>query len=179
MRMFSEIIEKLDFDILLIHSYRYGDTEFIISKEDSATIGKYKWSVAKRHHGIYAYCNQKENPPEEKMLHRLISECPKGMCVDHINRNTLDNRRENLRICTYAENNQNMTRQKSKLNIRYVGYRNRNQHYEVCVGKRFRKRFYTLIEAIKARNDYIINNEPELWKWHKDELIMDEEKYSF
>ncbi len=37
-------------------------------------------------------------------LHRLIMEPPAGKGVDHINRNKLDVRRANLRICDQADN---------------------------------------------------------------------------
>jgi hypothetical protein len=40
-------------------------------------------------------------------LHRLIVNAPKGLTVDHIDRNALNNMRQNLRICTQALNNQN------------------------------------------------------------------------
>jgi hypothetical protein len=40
-------------------------------------------------------------------MHRFIMKTPKGMETDHINHNRLDNRRENLRICTIAENQHN------------------------------------------------------------------------
>lgn len=43
-------------------------------------------------------------------LHRVITACPQGMSVDHINGNKLDNRRANLRIVTQAINVQNRTK---------------------------------------------------------------------
>lgn len=42
------------------------------------------------------------------LLHRLIMNCPPDMFVDHLNNNRLDNRKENPRICTHAENVRNV-----------------------------------------------------------------------
>ena len=43
-------------------------------------------------------------------MHRFIMDAPPGKDVDHQNHDTLDNRRNNLRLCTRAENLQNMRR---------------------------------------------------------------------
>jgi hypothetical protein len=40
-------------------------------------------------------------------LHRVILNCPEGMTVDHINGNTMDNRRSNLRLATQSQNQMN------------------------------------------------------------------------
>ena len=40
-------------------------------------------------------------------MHRLISNAPHNLAVDHINLNRHDNRRENLRLCTPAQNSYN------------------------------------------------------------------------
>jgi len=55
----------------------------------------------------------REGKRETFRLHRLIMNCPEGMVVDHINHDTLDNTKENLRVVTYAENCQNISMRKS------------------------------------------------------------------
>lgn len=40
-------------------------------------------------------------------MHRFLLGAPTGMDVDHVNGNTLDNRRANLRLVTRSENAQN------------------------------------------------------------------------
>lgn len=53
-------------------------------------------------------------------LHRWIVGCPKDKVVDHINRNTLDNRKCNLKVCSQFENNQNQSHNTSgKVGVTY------------------------------------------------------------
>lgn len=66
---------------------------------------RHKWHVDNKGYarrGVYT--NRK---PKWVFLHHLIIDCPSGMMRDHINGNRLDNRRENLRIATPAENARN------------------------------------------------------------------------
>ena len=52
-------------------------------------------------------------------LHRFLMDCPDGFDVDHISRDTLDNRKSNLRICHPFENAQNQKVRKTNK----TGYR--------------------------------------------------------
>lgn len=47
------------------------------------------------------------------LAHRLVLDAPKGTIVDHANRNGLDNRRGNLRLCTDSQNHANSPKQKN------------------------------------------------------------------
>lgn len=83
----------------------------IVDDEDYEWLSQWKWTAKKgsgRYAKVYAYRNQKANGTQTHIaLHRLIADCPKGLVVDHINGDTLDNRRSNLRICTQKDNARN------------------------------------------------------------------------
>ena len=89
-----------------------GGYKVLISAGDAERVMAHRWYKLGgngRKSKILPYFAHKTTWPEHKneLLHRFIVSCPVGMLVDHINGNTLDNRRSNLRICTHAGNSQN------------------------------------------------------------------------
>lgn len=67
------------------------------------------------------------------LIHRVVTKCPNNKVVDHINHNTLDNRKENLRICTHTENNFNRVaaNRTTSTGVRGVFYDARSNKYRV------------------------------------------------
>ena len=175
----SEIKEIDNKYYLVIKSKRYGEVKYLIDAEDVKRISLYKWSVAKRHHGIYAYCNEKYAIIEERLLHRFIANCPKEKVIDHINHDTLDNRKENLRICTYTENNQNIRHRKNSKNkfrfITKVKETNRKQKYYINIQNKLRCRCYNLISALLARDIYLRYNDEMLYNLVSKEEYFQEQ----
>lgn len=73
----------------------------ILDDEDFEKFGHLEWHLDRKGKHFYA---RRRFGRRHCLLHRLIMDPPIGKCVDHKNGNTLDNRRENLRVCTVAEN---------------------------------------------------------------------------
>ena len=85
-----------------------------VSDEDISRIQKYTWRVFRPKAYpwlVYfrAYDGGSHKTRQEMFLHRFIMGCKKGdgLVVDHINGDTLNCTRENLRIVSVAQNTQN------------------------------------------------------------------------
>lgn len=75
----------------------------LVDDADFGELTKFKWAYCR-----YAYRREYRNGKGKTLyMHRVILNTPEGMDTDHINRDKLDNRRANLRICTHSQNEAN------------------------------------------------------------------------
>lgn len=84
----------------------------LIDATDLALVQKHTWCVARIRNYYYAVTSINR---KRVYLHRLLMQPISSEVVDHINRNTLDNRRVNLRKCSHAENMQNRKLQENNM----------------------------------------------------------------
>jgi hypothetical protein len=84
----------------------------IIDEEDydlvmEAVKPRSRWTLKYSKNGLNVYAIHSASKNNHIGMHRLIMGTPKGMHTDHIDGNGLDNRKENMRICTPQQNHQN------------------------------------------------------------------------
>jgi hypothetical protein len=92
----------------------------------------------------------------DRYVHREIMGAKKGESVDHINGNKLDNRKENLRICTHTENMWNTKKPKTnKSGIKGVHWQEDRQKWSAQISYKGKTiplgRFNCFEDAVKAR----------------------------
>jgi hypothetical protein len=84
----------------------------IVDDEDFEYLNQWKWQWNNANRSKFGYAHRTERIKGTKMklhhkMHRLVMNAERGQIIDHVNGNTLDNRKENLRFCTLSQNNQN------------------------------------------------------------------------
>lgn len=93
---------------------------FKIDKEDYEKVSEHRWGLD----GKYVTRNS-----DGKRLHRFILDDPIDV-IDHINRDTFDNRKSNLRICKPRQNNMNRGPQKNNsIGYKGVSYNKKTKKY--------------------------------------------------
>src|SRR6185369_7423148 len=90
-----------------------------VDLEDAALIEQFKWSAMWNQYtnSYYAYRQIRRNgKPTSQYMHRFLMKLDHGdkRQVDHINHDTLNNRRSNLRIVTQSENALNRKNQSKR-----------------------------------------------------------------
>lgn len=132
------------------------DEYWICDLEDWDKLKDYSWAKDYKGYAI-GHVNNKE-----VRFHRIVTNCPQHLTVDHIygvkETTVCDNRKENLRVCTSIENSHNIPKFKhNKTGVRGVHKHSQTGKYVAQI--RFKGKTYhlgcfdTLDEARKAREE--------------------------
>jgi len=126
----------------------------LVDDEDFEKLNNRKWSAKFDNHTnkFYAYGHlDKKNNYKSILMHRFIMGFPTNKQIDHINKDTLDNRKINLRIVTNAQNQANRWKNK-KCSSKYKG---------VIYLSKINKWYSRICFAKKSYNIGIFNSEEE------------------
>lgn len=131
-----------------------------VDDEDYESLLAHKWSAVvtgKNIKRVYAYRrvgwdNSKRRWTGQIYMHRQITSAPKGMDVDHIDGDTLNNTRSNLRIATRSENLANNRRALGETGYRGVSKTNSGERapYKVMFRRKLIGTFFDIEEAARA-----------------------------
>jgi hypothetical protein len=103
-----------------------SDFDVFIDEEDYDLVNQYKWHLTPSGYIM----NGKE------LIHRVIMSAKKGFDVDHIDGNPLNNKKENLRICSHGENCRNQKKSKNNTSgYKGVSWRKDAKKYRAYIMK--------------------------------------------
>ncbi len=105
----------------------------IVDDDKYEELSKYKWFAVKgRRNRFYARRSTYKETKKSTVvsMSHMVLKLPKGMCADHIDHNTLDNRVTNLRPATNSQNLWNSPKRKLNSTSIYKGVSwNKKGHY--------------------------------------------------
>lgn len=156
---YKNIIQPKEYKIIPLTKGKFAK----VDNEDFDLLSKYNWSIT-----VFKYCANFELG----RMHRFITNCPDDLEVDHINHDTLDNRRCNLRICNGSENTSNRHKlKKSTSKYKGVYWNNKYSKWQACVQFKYKKYHLGLfdkeIDAAIAYNKGAIIHQGQFAKLNK------------
>ncbi len=141
----------------------------MVDDEDYEWLNQWKWHAHYNRHGHYPYAqrvfivNKKltwrwRGNQQIIFMHRVILNTPAGLFTDHIDRNTLNNQRKNLRICSTSQNSMNSKMKKNNTSgFKGVDFHKRNKRWRVTIQlnekRYFIGNFKNKIEAAQSYNE--------------------------
>jgi hypothetical protein len=113
----------------------------VIDAADAPLVGQYNWCAEVQSRAVYARRTDRSGVKQRSVLmHRVLMGAPNGLEVDHIDGNGLNNRRDNLRTATKAQNVRNQrTRSDNTSGLKGVSWDGRNSKWKAQIkfnGKR-------------------------------------------
>lgn len=132
----------------------FDGAEALVDSGDYDRMMKYKWHLSSKGYAIRSVPGKSSGIT----MHRMIMDPPKGVMVDHINGQVLDNRRSNLRIVNALQNAQNRKKNvRSRSMYKGVSWKVANGKWQARIrveNKQFHIGLYdTELEAAVAYNN--------------------------
>jgi hypothetical protein len=130
-----------------------------IDSQDFSLVSSGRWYlVIKKGYEKWVYFYRNEKGTRKRYgLHRLIARARDDQEVDHIDGDTLNNTRENLRLCTRSQNMMNgPQRKKTSSGFRGVTWRKKEKNWVARIG--FEGKLYYLgsfKNAKEAHDEYL------------------------
>jgi hypothetical protein len=133
--------------------------ETLISTSDLPKVMEYPNTWCFNYRGYVTGTRTVNKIKKHAVLHRWIFDDPKGMVIDHINHDTLNNTRENLRVVTQSENLQNRkgAMKNSKSGIRGVCWNKIRKKWQVQITTNKKLIHVGYFEDIKLAENAVVD----------------------
>lgn len=126
----------------------------VVDADDHERVSSWRWSAVRSNRGGW-YAKRRGADGRMVKLHREICAAPDGVEVDHVNGDTLDNRKSNLRLCSREQNQRNASSSRNKSGYHGVCFDRRSgrwRGYVTSGGKQLWSRLFdSPEEASRAR----------------------------
>jgi hypothetical protein len=149
--------------VLLYRQLRYGyafrkirltqGKYAIVDPYDFEKLSQYKWCIKKNKNKKTIYAHRAAYKMKNTVLmHRQIMCAEKGILIDHINNNGLDNRKANLRFATYRQNawNSKMGINSGSSKYKGVSWDRRSKKWRAMICNNYKKMHLGFFDNEKA-----------------------------
>ena len=176
----NKYLIKKNYAILIIYGNKING-EVFIDLDDLNKIKEHSWYIKDSLNNCH-YVASKINGKTIKLHRFILNENNSKIIIDHINRNTLDNRKNNLRKTNYSNNNLNCKFSKNnksgRTGVRYVIPKNRSPKWvsQATINKKkFTKDFSVSVYGYQKAKELALKQRE---KWEKEFNILTEKESS-
>ena len=138
------------FDMKIKLKTKHGNRYAIIDCEDYDKVNRLRWYWLKYNNKPEGYAFTNQLGKTMVRMHRFIMNAKKGQIVDHINGDSLDNRKCNLRFCTARQNQANMRVNKENHSSKYRGVYWNKKKWIVCISTNSKNKHYGCFDSEKT-----------------------------